>query len=301
MGPTCGKETRHCHRRSCCHGSRSCHHWGQSASQRRKCQIPGRGDADQGAPGDGYQWWTFLDWEGTNNNRRGGHQALVLAMCATQTGRHTSIVHLRTVLDGDGQPTSAAKQTPTAHPGEDGGQERAAEEEGQKTAVSGESYYHNTQQKFRRNEGHGPIRMALKARQWENWEYWKAAKQEEMRRSRQRRTDDKARREEEWRKGLHKVFGGGGHEPKATGWVQDVTGGWFEVAIQPERPAPPHTTHDDGQPGNGGGLPSDGQRGDGGSQPGQGQQHGGGHNRQRGPWEDDPGQDNAEGEWWQNQ
>ena len=48
--------------------------------------------------------------------------------------------------------------------------------------------------------------MARKARHWENW---KAAKQEEMRQSGQRWTDDKAQREEECEKGLHKVFGAG--------------------------------------------------------------------------------------------
>ena len=79
--------------------------------------------------------------------------------------------------------------------------------------------------------------MARKARQWENWENWTAAKQEEMRINRQRWTEDKARSDEEWRKGLHKVFGGGGREAQTTGWVQDISGGWFEVAIQPERPA----------------------------------------------------------------
>ena len=105
------------------------------------------------------------------------------------------------------------------------------------------------------------------------------------------------------------VFGGGGgsHEPKATGWIQDVNGGWFEVAIQPERPTRRHIASDDAQHGNRGGMSADGQHGDGGSQSGHGQQHGESqrHNRQRGSassrGRDDPGQDNAEGEWLQNQ
>ena len=45
----------------------------------------------------------------------------------------------------------------------------------------GESFYGNAQRKFRRREGHGPVRMARKQRIWEDWENWKAAKQREMR------------------------------------------------------------------------------------------------------------------------
>ena len=162
-----------------------------------------------------------------------GTQLPVVDLRATTTGRgnetytHRAPTHVtRWGRPADGQPAGAETRVPPVHPGGEDQPERAAGDEGQKP-ISGESYYHNTQRKFRRNEGHGPVRMAFKARQWENWENWKAAKQEEMRQNRQRWTDDEARREEEWKKGLHNVFGGGGgsHEPKATGWIQDVTGG----------------------------------------------------------------------------
>ena len=46
-------------------------------------------------------------------------------------------------------------------------------------------------------------------------------------------------------KRLHKVFGGSGRKVSTTGWVQDVSGGWFEVAIQLERPAAATHTNTD--------------------------------------------------------
>ena len=97
-----------------------------------------------------------------------------------------------------------------------------------------------------------------------------------MKQSRQRWTDDKARRDAERKKGVSKVFQGGQsrQEPQTTGWAQEVTGGWFKVAIQPERPT--HTENRGTHQGHGGDTQEQNQHDDGGQQAGQGQHHGGG-------------------------
>ena len=89
------------------------------------------------------------------------------AMCGTRTGRPTSIALLHTPTDGEGLLKDRSRTLHNNHrprplPAEHGGQEWTANNEGQGTAVSGESYYHNAQRKFRRNEGHGLVRMAAK-------------------------------------------------------------------------------------------------------------------------------------------
>ena len=62
----------------------------------------------------------------------------------------------------------------------------------------------------RESFGHGPTRMTRKQRIWEDWESWKAAKQQEMRqyrgRSREEDPNEKARREEEWSRGMARHF-----------------------------------------------------------------------------------------------
>ena len=55
--------------------------------------------------------------------------------------------------EGQVKDTSQQPSTPTSPPAEHGGQEWTANNDGQGTTVSGESYYHNAQRKFRRNEG----------------------------------------------------------------------------------------------------------------------------------------------------
>ena len=102
----------------------------------------------------------------------------------------------------------------------------------------------NAQRKFRRREGHGPVRMARK-KIWEDWwENWKSAKQQEMREQKSRGREDpaeKARREEEWHKQVARHFHGdrrgqgsyttSSSQAKETTWLRDVHGQWVEVVI----------------------------------------------------------------------
>ena len=178
---------------------------------------------------------------------------------------------------------------------------------------AGESFYGSAQRNARRRERHGPTTMARKERIWEDWEseggetagdgQYRGRSQEEG------PSEKKARREEEWSRGMARHFtqdeGNSQTQPSPPQkrfWVQVFFEQWFEIQVMT---APPTVMEDNQQ------WQTERPSGDGHQRGGSSSSHRaanpagstGAHNRDKGGQGADPtpAAPAPKGEWWQNQ